>query len=300
MRRGILVCLLPVLAGLAFPAFAAAAAQVSVAEVEGLDVVVINDDGSSTELETAYEVDAGTMEEFVAIQSSDMLTSLSAGCTVLFPPTIATCMGEFDAVVAFANSGEDEVTMDLIAPGLTLRGEAYGGPGDDRLEVQPNFADVPQPEAFLDGEIGEDMISGGTGADELRGGAGDDVIEARDGVEDIVNCGPGDDRADVDANDLLDSSCELGPSPQGPAGDQPRGSSPASLPPHSTCVVPKLTGKKLKPARKTLVRSQCRLGKVSGKRGKTARVGKQSPKPGAVRAAGAAVNVTLDPPRPQA
>jgi hypothetical protein len=65
----------------------------------------------------------------------------------------------------------------------------------------------------------------------------------------------------------------------------------------SSCVVPKLTGKKLKAARKALARAQCKLGKVTGKRGKAARVVKQSPKAGAVRAAGAAVNVKLGQPR---
>jgi beta-lactam-binding protein with PASTA domain len=51
----------------------------------------------------------------------------------------------------------------------------------------------------------------------------------------------------------------------------------------AACTVPKLTGKKLKAAKKGLTRADCKLGKVTKKKGATAKGGKvvkQSPKAG--------------------
>lgn len=59
------------------------------------------------------------------------------------------------------------------------------------------------------------------------------------------------------------------------------------------CVVPKLKGKSLKAARKALGRADCRLGKVRGKKGKRARVKKQSVKPRTVLPPGAKVGVRV-------
>jgi hypothetical protein len=64
------------------------------------------------------------------------------------------------------------------------------------------------------------------------------------------------------------------------------------------CVVPKLKGKKLKPAKKALGRADCKLGKVKRQKGtsaksKSAKVVKQSPKPGKVLVPGSKVNVVL-------
>lgn len=59
------------------------------------------------------------------------------------------------------------------------------------------------------------------------------------------------------------------------------------------CVVPKLKGKKLKAARKSLKKAHCKLGKVKGTNGTTAKVKKQKPKPGKIFKAGTKVNVTI-------
>lgn len=90
------------------------------------------------------------------------------------------------------------------------------------------------------------------------------------------------------------SSCQspVSPAPSSPAG---AGSPPAPLPP-TECRVPKLTGKKLKRARRRLRTADCRIGKVvlsGGTSRKLGRVVKQRPKPGTVLAAGAKVKVTL-------
>jgi len=64
------------------------------------------------------------------------------------------------------------------------------------------------------------------------------------------------------------------------------------------CKVPKLTGKKLKAAKKRLRKADCKLGKVKkqeGATGKTGKVSKQKPKSGKLLAPGSKVNVILKP-----
>jgi hypothetical protein len=82
----------------------------------------------------------------------------------------------------------------------TLRGlegndQLDGGPGDD----------------LLDGGAGADRISCGTGLrDGVRAGAGSDSIQCRDRGRgrDVVDCGPGRDRAVVDRFDVV-RNCEV-------------------------------------------------------------------------------------------
>lgn len=72
----------------------------------------------------------------------------------------------------------------------------------------------------------------------------------------------------------------------------------AAAPAAAACLVPKLTGKKLKAARKKLKKATCKLGKVKKLGAATAQTGKivkQSPKPGASVPAGTKVKITLAP-----
>lgn len=62
---------------------------------------------------------------------------------------------------------------------------------------------------------------------------------------------------------------------------------------YTGCTVPKLTGKKLKVARKALTKAGCALGKVRGKKTRTTKVVKQSPKAGTPVEYGTKVNVKL-------
>jgi hypothetical protein len=93
-----------------------------------------------------------------------------------------------------------------------------GGPGNDRIE----------------GGFNNDTLTGGPGRDTIFGDStadtcnflsckipfGNDVIDARDGEVDTIDCGPGEDRATVDAIDVV-SNCEQvdksGARPQSPA-----------------------------------------------------------------------------------
>lgn len=217
---------LSALASLAAPTFAAAITQVSTAEVSGLDVVMVTDDGAGSEIEVGRGLDP---EPFVAVKSSNGANSAAVGCEEPGFDQVV-CSGAFDAVVVFGNGGNDMISLDLITDGMPpLRAEAAGGSGDDTVKTPADSREVPQPETLLTGDPGNDTIEGGNGVDDLRGGEGndtirgfggsdfffgeegDDSIDARDGAADQVDCGAGLDIADADAVDLLDATCEAIP-----------------------------------------------------------------------------------------
>ena len=75
-----------------------------------------------------------------------------------------------------------------------------GGGGDDTL-IGDN---APNP---LSGAGGNDHLIGHGGADPISGGSGDDTLEARDGTAEPVDCGPGIDGGNADAEDQL-TECE--------------------------------------------------------------------------------------------
>ena len=108
---------------------------------------------------------------------------------------------------------ELKVTLDDVAND--------GGPGE-RDDVRSDVEDVTvQSNSFLArstivgddsvnvlrGSFGADTLDGARGGDLLDGRFGDDTIRARDGFVDRIQCGPGDDTAIVDADDLVDN-CE--------------------------------------------------------------------------------------------
>jgi len=76
-----------------------------------------------------------------------------------------------------------------------------GGKGNDRLSGGGG-------NDLLLGGRGNDRLAGGTGRDDLRGEAGNDILDARDGKADRIDCGPGKDKAAVDAIDKLVRGCE--------------------------------------------------------------------------------------------
>jgi hypothetical protein len=76
-----------------------------------------------------------------------------------------------------------------------------GGKGNDRLSGGGG-------NDLLLGGAGNDRLTGGSGLDDLRGEAGNDLLNARDGKADRVNCGPGKDKAVVDAIDAPVRGCE--------------------------------------------------------------------------------------------
>jgi Ca2+-binding RTX toxin-like protein len=98
--------------------------------------------------------------------------------------------------------------------GLGGNDTLLGGNGDDRIW----------------GGAGNDVIVGGAGADHLSGGPGSDTIYAQDGERDIVDCGPGNDRAVVDDVDVVRKNCEVvvrGSAAPGGTGTVPGGTGAA-------------------------------------------------------------------------
>jgi hypothetical protein len=61
---------------------------------------------------------------------------------------------------------------------------------------------------LLRGLSGNDVLTGLGGHDTLLGGAGYDTLHARDGLRDVVDCGPGKDVAYVDRRDAVAKNCE--------------------------------------------------------------------------------------------
>ena len=95
---------------------------------------------------------------------------------------VGTSRGDY-----LAGGGYDDVII-----GRGGNDTIFGGAGDDQLLGGP----------------GNDVITGGAGADKISGGPGSDTIYADDGERDVVDCGPGRDRAVVDAVDVV-KNCEV-------------------------------------------------------------------------------------------
>jgi hypothetical protein len=98
--------------------------------------------------------------------------------------------------------------------GDALRGRAgddclIGGRGDDVLDGGDgnDLLDGGRGGDRLRAGAGNDRLVGGRGEDLLYGDAGDDRLNALDRVRDVVRCGPGEDRAKVDAVDSV-AGCE--------------------------------------------------------------------------------------------
>ena len=75
-----------------------------------------------------------------------------------------------------------------------------GGAGNDTIHAHKGAG-------VIDGEGGKDHLFPGGGEDVARGGGGKDVIKAADGQPDVVDCGPGHDKAFVDHKDRV-KRCE--------------------------------------------------------------------------------------------
>lgn len=79
--------------------------------------------------------------------------------------------------------------------------ELDGGSGRDRL-LGGRGADE------ILGGSGGDVVIGGPGRDKIDSGSEDDIVRARDGENDAISCGSGEDTVEADANDTVDASCE--------------------------------------------------------------------------------------------
>ena len=100
------------------------------------------------------------------------------------------------------------------ANGGTIKGMG----GNDRLVAYDGHETLEGGDGddYLEGGFGNDVLDGGPGVDQFMGdrtetnviAIGNDQIRARDGNAEPVNCGIGADTAQVDASDVVDTSCE--------------------------------------------------------------------------------------------
>ena len=192
MPRWSLPSAVPVIALLALATSAHATTTVSVQLIDGVNTVVAQDDNTAAVIETAQGLtEEMTPRHFVVIRNSAGVTAASVSCEPVGADV--ACVGSFGALVVVGNGGNDSITMDLIADGLPpLPAGADGGAGDDTIKATPDNRDVPQPETFLSGGIGNDTITGGNGADELHGGDGNDTIQAFEGPDEVYGEGGND------------------------------------------------------------------------------------------------------------
>lgn len=117
-------------------------------------------------------------------------------------------------VAATASVGSLRLTLDGGDDSDLLQ----GGPGEDRISAGAG-------DDVLQGGGGDDVLLGDAGADQLRGDGGrdafagdegDDVLLAADGIGELLECGPGVDRAESDASDQADPDCETPGAASGP------------------------------------------------------------------------------------
>lgn len=115
-----------------------------------------------------------------------------------------------------------------------------GGAGPDRLvghDHEETIAGGPGDDV-IEGGLNDDTLTGGPGEDRILGDSsqdtcnflarrypfGNDVIDARDGERDSIDCGVGEDRATVDAIDVVANCEQVDAGGTAPGGAGPGGS----------------------------------------------------------------------------
>jgi hypothetical protein len=149
--------------------------------------------------------------------------------------------GTRDAIWVTDGNGKKTVVTDFLSPsGMSganctpsgVSAECTGATSVSLSTRDANdsvvvFSALP---ATIDGGAGDDRLTGGPAGDTISGGDGADVVEARDGSADTIDCGPGLDRAFVDAVDVVtncndplpaDAPVEPAADPEPPPVEQP-------------------------------------------------------------------------------
>jgi Ca2+-binding RTX toxin-like protein len=129
-------------------------------------------------------------------------------------------VGDFDQMrsenTSATGEGPSSISCSADVGAWTLLTSSLG-PGDDSIRLDGKGLDAEEAgpygalpktvDALLKGGGGNDKLRGHLGLDKLKGGGGDDVIKADDGRRDLVVCGDGEDKADVDPKDIV-RGCE--------------------------------------------------------------------------------------------
>jgi Ca2+-binding RTX toxin-like protein len=179
------------------------------------------------------------------------------------PPVSVT----FDGAANDGRPGENDNIVGVEKIGSSVPGTFVGSAGADDIFVKGDFSpgvstvqglggndtlrghdqveqiDGGAGDDVIEGGLNDDVLTGGPGKDKILGDSsqntcnflacrisfGNDVVNARDGEQDSIDCGVGDDRATVDAIDVV-ANCETvdtggagpGPSTDGEQLDGPK------------------------------------------------------------------------------
>ncbi len=216
----------------------AASAHVTVTGTDAAETVIVTGDGTSV----TFAVPSGTISKTadpdghcggsaasITCTATAATVDLGGGADTLRSPSPVTTSF---AVAVGGGPGRNILDLSDRTAGVTaspagIEGSALnlqgiqditGTPQDDTLtgNTLPNHLRGGAGADKLQGGQGEDLLEGGGGADVLRdtggfdaffGDAGDDQIFARDEFGETVNCGDGDDTAEMDESDAPDG-CE--------------------------------------------------------------------------------------------
>jgi Ca2+-binding RTX toxin-like protein len=157
----------------------------------------------------------------IGADGADQLGGGAGNDTVAAGPGNDLIDGGPGADVIGGEGGRDTVTYEADARRVTVtfdsrpndgeRGENDNVASDVERVIGSGAADTLTGDGrdnSLTGGSGEDLLAGLGGADALRGGTASDVVNARDGVRDIVDCGPARDLAILDRLDSA-RNCEF-------------------------------------------------------------------------------------------
>ena len=225
------------------------------------DDTVEGGDGDDTMFGDGYE-DAGTDRIDGGAGTDSISDWVQPGEDV--NPRVAI---SFDGVANDGRPGENDNVVNVEKLDASVSGTFTGGPGADDFFIRAAFNDsAPSTVAggggpdklvghdymeTIDGGPGDDVIEGGLNDDTLTGGPGkdqilgdssqntcnflacrypfgNDTIYARDGEKDSIDCGVGEDKAVVDAIDVV-SGCETVDAGKGGGGGQGPGGSDGTL-----------------------------------------------------------------------
>ena len=178
----------------------AAASGAETAFVNPANVLTYTSGGGTVDAVTLADGTGSYTGHHIIGETASPSPLIGTGCTGI-TSSASVCLDATSAFLATLD-GNDTLTLDASLPSAL-----WAGDGDDRTTAGP-LAD------WIYGEGGADVLDGRAGFDRIFGGAGNDRIEARDGGADYVDCGDGDDRATVDADDTV-VNCES--DPVGPA-----------------------------------------------------------------------------------
>ena len=97
----------------------------------------------------------------------------------------------------------------FLFAGIAFAQDLTGTEHSDRIKGTPD-ADMINALGGPDLVLARADVSGpdDTAGDTVDGGAGDDTIHVRDGEQDVVTCGDGNDKVFADFKDVVDTSCE--------------------------------------------------------------------------------------------